>query len=113
MKCPLLPPPSPATPQPAPSPSTLPSDTDIDEEMTPQLPVAKNNHHVQDLKVPGSATANAEDPVYQRMRKHPPTWPQMLSPKGKLKDYVYNGAGWWFHVCNPDRPRAPLSLLDI
>ena len=47
------------------------------------------------------------------MRKTPPTWPQMLSPKGKLKEYVYNGAGWWFHVCNPDRPRAPLSLLDI
>ena len=37
----------------------------------------------------------------------------MLSTKGKLKDYAYNGAGWWLHVCNPDKPRAPMSLQDI
>ena len=40
-------------------------------------------------------------------------WPQMLTSKGKLKDFVYNGAGWWLHVCNPDKPRAPMSLQDI
>ena len=36
-----------------------------------------------------------------------------MTKKGKIKDYEYNGAGWWLHVCNPDKPRSPLSLQDI
>ena len=63
--------------------------------------------------MPGTSTATAEDPVYHRRRKQQPTWPQAITKKGKLKDYAYNGAGWWLHVCNPDKPRAPLSLQDI
>ena len=24
-----------------------------------------------------------------------------------------NGTGWWFHFCNPKKPRVPISLPDV
>ena len=107
------PPPSPPSLPPTPSPTTPPSGSDSEEEDNPHLPIAGAKRTTQDLRVPGTSTAAAEDPVYHRRRQQHPMWPQAITKKGKMRDYEYNGAGWWLHVCNPDKPRAPLSLQDI
>ena len=86
-------------------------ETDSDDEL--KEPNQKASASAANMHLPSAPTAGEQDAVYQQTRSTIAAWPQIINEKGKIKDMPYNGTGWWFHFCNPQKPRTPIGLTDV
>ena len=86
-------------------------DSDSDNEL--KEPKRKASASAVNMHIPSAPTAEEQDAAYQQARTTTAAWPHIINQKGKLKDMPYNGTGWWFHFCNPQKPRTPIGMPDV